>query len=894
MPPPTGQTLIARAWHALRSPWFELITLPWHIFLVGALLSTLLWSAVAWEIQRIRQHSIATFGNDLSHLTAVLDETLVRHVQSIDNALLILRGTYLERPQDMPRMVKLLQEGTLKGVETHVTVIDRTGHSTFTDIPDSPSSVYLGDRAHFRVFAEGGPDQLYIGAPVMGRLSKRWGIQLARPIISKEGRFLGVIVVFLPPEQLTRFMQEMDIGSQTIMSIISPQGRLLSRSQELGKFINSQLSAEQMAAYQTHTKGFSLRRSVIDQVERGIAYRWTNTYPLLLVVSKSPDAIYAEISSMKQRLIAIGLGVSLIIWSALFLLARSLRQRQDMEAQLQREHSHLIEAQRLAQLGSWDLDLRSGHLYWSDEMARILEIEKTQLPQTVEAYLTHVHPDDRQDLQQTFVRSLKNRTACEVVHRLRMRDGRIKWLRGQWVSEFDRQGFAIRSSGTLQDITERQQAEAERNALTRERLLLLESTGEGIYGIDTSGTCTFINQAGARMLGYEASDLIGKNIHEWVHHKHADGTPYPVSDCPVFLASVSGESCKEENEVFWRRDGQPVPVSYAAYPIREGNNITGTVVTYSDISERKRAEIELRIAEKAFQTQEGLFVTDDNGTILRVNDAFSEITGYSAAEVVGKNPRFRSSGRQDALFYATMWARIKSTGAWKGELWNRRKNGVIYPESVTITAVRGNDSSVTHYVATMHDISERKSAEEAIHQLAYYDALTKLPNRRLLHDRLHHALASSARHHSHGVLMFIDLDKFKALNDTLGHDIGDLLLQQVAQRLLACVREVDTVARLGGDEFVILLEELSAEKSEAINQAQAIGQKILAALNETYDLAGHRHHSTPSIGGTLFCGQTLGADELIKQADLAMYQSKAAGRNTLRFFDPAMLASAGE
>ena len=276
---------------------------------------------------------------------------------------------------------------------------------------------------------------------------------------------------------------------------------------------------------------------------------------------------------------------------------------------------------------------------------------------------------------------------------------------------------------------------------------------------------------------------------------------------------------------------------------------------------------------------------------MRINNAFTDITGYTAAEIVGKNPHFRSSGHQDAAFYAAMWERIKSSGAWKGEIWNRRKNGEIYPESVTITAVKGDDASVTHYVATMHDITKRKAAEEQIHNLAFFDPLTHLPNRRLLQDRLLQARIASARNQSHGALLFMDLDKFKILNDTLGHAMGDLLLQQVAQRLLNCVREADTVARLGGDEFVIMLEDLSENRPQAVTQTASTAEKILAALNHTYNLGEHEYHSTLSIGISLFSGQQETVEDLIQQADMAMYKVKATGRNGLCFFDPAMHAS---
>ncbi|MEO8343274.1 MAG: EAL domain-containing protein [Gallionella sp.] len=297
---------------------------------------------------------------------------------------------------------------------------------------------------------------------------------------------------------------------------------------------------------------------------------------------------------------------------------------------------------------------------------------------------------------------------------------------------------------------------------------------------------------------------------------------------------------------------------------------------------------ELRIAAASFETQEGIVITDANGIILRVNQAFTEATGYTAEEAVGQTPRLLKSGRHNADFYAAMWECIHRSGSWQGEIWDRRKNGEIYPKWLTITAIKATDGAVTHYVGTQTDITERKAAEEEIKSLAFYDPLTRLPNRRLLMDWLEHALASSARSGRMGALLFIDLDNFKILNDVLGHDIGDLLLQQVAQRLETCARAGDTVARLGGDEFVAILEDLSAEVNEAVRQAEVIGEKILATLNHPYQLAAHQHRGTASIGATLFNGQQQTIGELLKQADIAMYQAKKAGRNTLRFFDPQM------
>ncbi|MGV7206964.1 putative bifunctional diguanylate cyclase/phosphodiesterase [Oxalobacteraceae bacterium A2-2] len=300
---------------------------------------------------------------------------------------------------------------------------------------------------------------------------------------------------------------------------------------------------------------------------------------------------------------------------------------------------------------------------------------------------------------------------------------------------------------------------------------------------------------------------------------------------------------------------------------------------------------EQRIAAVVFEASVGLMVTDAHGIIERVNGAFSAITGYSREEALGRTPSMLSSGRHDAAFYQDMWSALREQGDWEGEIWNRRKNGEIYPEQLHIRAVHAGPPEareVTHYVAELTDITLRKQATEEIRSLAFYDPLTRLPNRRLLQDRLRQALAALARSNHVGALMFIDLDNFKQLNDTLGHNTGDLLLQQVAQRIQACVRAHDTVARLGGDEFVVILEDLSRAPLAAAGQAEVVATKILGALNLPFRLGQHACHSTASIGITLFSDPRRDPDELLIQADIAMYQAKSGGRNAMRFFDQQM------
>lgn len=310
--------------------------------------------------------------------------------------------------------------------------------------------------------------------------------------------------------------------------------------------------------------------------------------------------------------------------------------------------------------------------------------------------------------------------------------------------------------------------------------------------------------------------------------------------------------------------------------------------TVRDITDRKVTDRELRIAATAFESQEGMFITDANNVILRVNSAFINITGYSAEEAVGQSPSLLKSGRHDEDFFAFMWEKINNQGFWQDEIWNRRKNGEIYPEYLTITAVKDDNGAVSNYVCTFNDITKSMAAVDEIKHLALYDSLTHLPNRRLLLDRIQQVIVSCARNSRKCALLFIDLDKFKDLNDTLGHNMGDLLLQQVAQRLESCVRKGDTVARLGGDEFVVLLADLNEQVVEAAAQAESIGNKILGCLNQPYQLAEHEYHCSSSIGASFFSEHNNTPEVLMKQADIAMYQAKKNGRNNLCFFDQKM------
>jgi len=434
----------------------------------------------------------------------------------------------------------------------------------------------------------------------------------------------------------------------------------------------------------------------------------------------------------------------------------------------------------------------------------------------------------------------------------------------------------------IENITMRLEATAREETVraSEERYrLLLTHTPVGIFHYDTNLVVTYCNERFSEILHSSSDHLIGLDMNSLKDQ----------TILPCVRKALTDEIGYYEGAYFATLSKTDIWAEMTCAPFRDGKGkIVGGIAIVHDISSRKQAEAELRIAATAFQSQEGMQITDADCTILRVNSAFTDIIGYTAADVIGKNPRMLSSGKHNTAFFAAMWESINSAGTWEGEIQNRRKNGEIFPAYLNITAVKDKSGSVTNYVATLTDITLKSEAAEKIKHLAFYDHITGLPNRRLLTDRLHQALSSSARSGREGALLFIDLDNFKDVNDTLGHDIGDLLLQQVAQRLVSCMREGDTVARMGGDEFVVMLEELSAQAIESATQTKTVGEKILATLNQPYELASHEYRCTASIGASIFNGHHQSGEELLKRADIAMYQAKKSGRNAMRFFNPKM------
>jgi len=403
---------------------------------------------------------------------------------------------------------------------------------------------------------------------------------------------------------------------------------------------------------------------------------------------------------------------------------------------------------------------------------------------------------------------------------------------------------------------------------------IFDSLGEMLLVTDHQGHILTANPAALNTLGYSEQELIGRAINDLLSKDNV------LLDDREKKLLKKGD-VKSIEVKFVDKNGQKIPVLVSTSLLQGSSDKQQKIVhTARDMTEQKKAARELRLAAKVMDTvSNAIMVSDVNGNIQLINPAFSRITGYQPEEVIGNNPRILQSGRQSPEFYKEMWKGILEEGYWEGEIWNRRKNGAIYPEWLIITTIKDENNEITHYVSTFLDITERKDFEVKLEHLAHHDPLTGLPNRSLFIDRLSHAMQMSKRHKSKSALIFIDIDGFKPVNDTHGHDVGDALLKEIATRLQGCVRTSDTVARVGGDEFIMIIEDIAD-----IDAAIKIAKKALSLMCDVFILDELEFHVGASLGLSLYPDDSEDLDELTKQADAAMYHAKNSGRNRISIY----------
>ncbi|MDX8378551.1 MAG: EAL domain-containing protein [Gallionella sp.] len=403
---------------------------------------------------------------------------------------------------------------------------------------------------------------------------------------------------------------------------------------------------------------------------------------------------------------------------------------------------------------------------------------------------------------------------------------------------------------------------------------------------DAAGLITYVNDKFCEISQYAKAEVIGAT------HRIVSSTHHPREFFKQMWGQIGKGHVWKGEIKNCRKDGQSYWVSATIVPFLDAlGKPERYVAIQADISARKQSEIaqkeargELVLAASVFsESPMGIMISDEKGDILRVNAAFSAITGYTAAEVIGQTTMLLKSAHHDDVFYQHIWASLHKSGQWEGEIWTRRKNGEIFPEWSTVTATYNEAGDINNYINSFIDITEKKLSEDHVYHLAHYDALTDLPNRSLFIDRLRQLIKHAKRANTKLAVLFLDLDNFKMVNDTLGHACGDMLLQEVAQHLKAAIRETDVVARLGGDEFTITLKDIDSSQAAA-----DIAEKIIAVTVSPVCLAGKQVMVSTSLGISIYPDDGLEAETLLKNADIAMYRAKSEGKNNYQFFTEEM------
>ena len=555
-------------------------------------------------------------------------------------------------------------------------------------------------------------------------------------------------------------------------------------------------------------------------------------------------------------------------------------ERLQAESERRRTQEGLRLAQQIGNVGSWELDLVDGTLSWSEQMYRITGQDPQRFPLERESWLGLVQPDDRPRLLATIEDAVAGRRAYTIDHPIQLPDGSLRYVHERAEVVRDAEGRPVRLVGTMQDITERKQAEEALRRSERRFRHLVESTEVVPWSADP-GTLrfTYVGPQAVKVLGYALEQWYEDGF--WLKRMHPDDRGWVLRKAQ--LALEQGRDTELEYRMF-TAGGRTVWLRHIFSVVADDGGQASLQGFLFDITNRKRAEDQLRLAGEVFQSSgEAIVITDAAMRIVSVNPAFSTVTGYSADEAVGQTPYSLSTGIRSQERDGEIWARVWEDGYWQGEVWDRRRNGDVYPKWLTVSVVRDANGRPVNYIEIFSDVSERKEREERVQHLAHHDFLTDLPNRVLLNDRTTQAISLAERNGSQVAVMFLDLDRFKNVNDSLGHTIGDKLLQEVARRLRSSMRASDTVSRLGGDEFVILIPDM-ADAADVARTAQ----KVLDAVSQPYSIDGHELVTTPSVGISVYPNDGRDVETLLKNADAAMYHAKESGRNNYQFFTQDM------
>ncbi len=558
--------------------------------------------------------------------------------------------------------------------------------------------------------------------------------------------------------------------------------------------------------------------------------------------------------------------------------------------ELHRARTLLAEAQTIAGLGSWEFDIAGCQLVWSEQTYRIFGVDPAHFQVCEDDVHLLIHPDDRDAVMNGYESSVVTGSPQDMEHRILRSDGEVRWVRQRVRHVRGVDGRPVRSFGTLLDITDEKRARRALQDSERRYRALFETSLDAMWLLDDGHGISLCNPAAARMFGFDSPAQVAQ-MHpaELSPELQPDGTP--SADKAEIFQRVTPESGSVRFS--WqhrRRGGETFPAEVSASPIQLDGG-AALLVVIRDLTEQHRNEETQRRATAVFEnTAEGITITDPEANIVAVNPAFTAITGYPPEMVIGKNPRILQSGIQGTDFYRDMWASLVQTGRWQGELWNRRRDGEIYPEWMSINAIRDASGALVNYVGIFSDITEARRSAEEVEYLSHHDPLTGLANGRLLRARLAQAVDTAAAQKQRIGVFYVELDHYKEVLASQGQVFGDRVLQQTGERLAAVVEPGDLVSRLSEETFVVV-----AEVDAGFAAASSLAARYQTSCCKPVDAPGGRTLAlSVSVGVAIYPDDAADASELLRNAATALLQARQTGRRAIAFYRPEITRAAAQ
>lgn len=753
-------------------------------------------------------------------------------------------------------------------------VLDKHGHVLY-DTQENTAGLDLSDRPFFTAHTASEQSPFFIDRPVLSRRNGKWQLSISAPIRATDGSLAGVVAASMDMSFFERLWGHMDLGPAGSLALLSMDGDVLMRNPYSASYFKKNVKHRPLFTQYLpiQSQGTYLDASSLDGIYRTFAYKRSERIPKLVLVA----GISHTHTLQAWRSFALA---SFLIWLTASIALAWLSKKLSAEWAQRNKAETAAKASEL----SWR------EMFEHSPVAQLLQLPSSAIVAVNTQFLALTGFDSSELIgvdfsPQTFFENSNLRNPAELAlhetngfkntRHLKRKDGKLRLVQIH-SCDVTRSG-EVHLLHSFTDVT--QEYEAATQAFISQRALA--DISQGVLIANADRVTISVNRAFETLTGYTSAEIVGRPCSMLQGPLTDAATVAQIRNAISQLQVFKGEVLN------YRKDGSQFWNELTINPVLNQSGVLMYFVgVQNEITQRKAQEQQLKLTDQVFcQGKEGITITDSSGTIIKVNTAFTEITGYTEAEVIGKNPRILSSGIHGAEFFQSMWAAIKAHGTWSGEIYNRHKNGTVYPEFLTISVLRDSQGDICNFLGSFTDLTQVKAAESHILQLSHFDALTGLPNRTLAQDRTLHAISIAHRNNEPLCLMLVSLDHFKIINETMDHHIGDMLLIEAAKRLSRAVRDQDTVSHHAGKDFLLILPSTNAEGSAHL------ATELLWNISQPFCVGEQEFEVTASIGIASFPANGNNFESLFKSAEIALHRAQASGRDNFKFYSEDMYQS---